>query len=57
MQNVAIRLPEDLILRLARHAERLAKQTPGVAFTRSDAVRVLLLQALDLAEKTTPRGR
>jgi Arc/MetJ-type ribon-helix-helix transcriptional regulator len=64
MMNVAHRLPEELVARLDRHVERLVAQAPGMVFNRSDAVRVLLTQALDRieaeesAEKPTkPRGK
>ena len=47
---VAFRLAEDLLERVDAHARRMEAAQPGLAFSRSDAVRVLLNQALDLAE-------
>ncbi len=47
------RLPPHLVRRLEQYASSMRARTPGLAFTRSDAVRVLLLAALDAAEKTT----
>jgi hypothetical protein len=43
----------DLVKRLDAHAARMCEATPGVAFTRSDAVRVLLLGALETSEART----
>jgi Arc/MetJ-type ribon-helix-helix transcriptional regulator len=57
MQNVAFRLPEEIITRLDRHLERMATQSPGLVLTRSDAVRVLLLKALDEAERLAEDGK
>lgn len=50
MQVIPFRLPQDLIRRLDRHAERLARRTPGLRATRADALRILLIEALDRAE-------
>lgn len=49
-QSVAFRLDVTLLARLDAHAARMSAATPGVTFTRSDVVRVLLLQGLDTAE-------
>ncbi len=43
----AFRLPPDLIARIDGYAERLREQTPWANVTRADAVRALLVQALD----------
>jgi hypothetical protein len=57
-QLVAFRFNADLLTRLAAHVDRMKAATPGVEFTKSDAVRVLLLQSLDAAEKAADkRGR
>ena len=49
--QVAVRLSESLLSRLDRHVERLRDQTPEwVIVTRADAVRALLMQALERAE-------
>lgn len=55
--QVAFRLPDALVARLDRHAERLSKQHPGLEFTRVDAVRTLLTRALDEIEATDRKGR
>jgi len=43
-----VRLPEDMLRRVERVRERLARQVPGA--TRTDAVRMLIAKALDLFE-------
>lgn len=48
--QVAFRLATRLIERIDRHVERMARENPGVEFTRVDAVRVLLSRALEAAE-------
>lgn len=54
--QVAFRLPESLLKRLDRHAERLSQEHPGLTFTRVDALRTLLTRALDEVEAATKRG-
>ncbi|MFH1498806.1 MAG: hypothetical protein ABII82_13375 [Verrucomicrobiota bacterium] len=49
-RSVTVRLPTDLVTRLDKHAVRMMRRTPGVIFTRADAMRVLLYDALDRAE-------
>jgi hypothetical protein len=39
-----------LIARLDRHAKRLARKDRAMQFTRTDAIRDLLVRALDLVE-------
>ena len=51
---IAFRLPYSLIERLDAHAERMGRTTPGMQFTRTDALRVLLLGALEVAEAQAP---
>jgi predicted transcriptional regulator len=48
--QTAIRLPDDLLQRLDRIAARWTKEGPGVAVTRSDVMRVLLLRAVEQEE-------
>lgn len=48
--QVAFRLSNRLLARIDRHAKRLGRQQPGIAFTRVDAVRDLLMRALDSVE-------
>lgn len=50
-KQVAFRLPESLVERLDAYAEELSRAQPGIAFTRADAVRVLLTRALEGVEK------
>ncbi len=47
----AFRLPESLIDRLNRYAERLRRERPGLEVSRADAVRLLLSRALDQEER------
>ena len=47
-EQIAIRLPESLLRRVDRHVKRLRERTQlGISVTRADAVRALLIQALD----------
>lgn len=48
--QVAFRLSDRLLTRIDRHMKRLGRQHPGMAFTRVDAVRDLLVRALDQVE-------
>lgn len=50
-QVVAFRLSAELLERVDVHVARLEATTPGLKFTRTDAVKVLLLQALDVADE------
>lgn len=47
---VAIRLAADIKKRLRDHAEWMSEATPGMTFTVTDAIRVLLVEGLDRAE-------
>ncbi len=49
---VAFRLEEELLKRIDGYAKRLEQATPGLKLARVDAVRVLLLRALEEVEKT-----
>jgi hypothetical protein len=51
----AFRLEESLVKRLDNYAQEMGKAQPGVRFTRADAVRALLVTALDQVER--PRSR
>ena len=44
--QVAFRLEPSLVARLDRHAKRMAERTPGLSYTRVDAVKALLTKAL-----------
>lgn len=48
--QVAVRLTDRLLARIDRHAKRLGKEQRGVQFNRSDAIKDLLVRALDVAE-------
>jgi len=48
--QVAFRFPDALVERLDRHVERMKAATPGIDFSRADAVRSLLTRALDEVE-------
>ena len=50
MAVVPFRIPADLVKRLDAHATRLSKRNPGMRVTRADALRTLLLTALDAEE-------
>ncbi|MDZ7842609.1 MAG: hypothetical protein U5R46_17560 [Gammaproteobacteria bacterium] len=56
-KQVAFRLDEDLLDRVDAYAEQMTQDTPGVQFTRVDAVRFLLTHALDELEKGPARKR
>ena len=50
MAVIPFRLPEDLVMRLDRHAAKLREKQPGLHITRADALRLLLTAALDREE-------
>lgn len=50
MQVVPFRIPDELVKRLDKHADRLRREQPGLRVTRADALRVLLTEALDQKE-------
>jgi hypothetical protein len=47
---VAFRLEPELLARLDAHATRMTEATPGVTYTRADALRTLLIRALNDVE-------
>lgn len=55
--QVAFRFSDRLIRRLDAHAKRLAKGQRGVEYTRADAVRDLLEQALDQVEQAEKQAK
>jgi len=55
-EQVAFRLPKSLIKRLGAYAERMTKDQPGMTFTRTDVVRILLTRALD-GEPEAPKPK
>lgn len=56
-KQVAFRLDEELLERVDAYAERMTQATPGIQFTRVDAVRYLLTHALDERDKEASRKR
>ena len=53
----AFRLSPEIIERLDNYVKVMGMQTPGMNFTRSDAVRVLLTTALDMTDRVQRLGR
>ncbi len=49
-KQVSLRLPADLVDRIDAHAARLTEQSPGMAFSRADVVRMLLTRGMAEAE-------
>jgi hypothetical protein len=45
--QLVVRLPSYLVGRVDAFAERMRAQLPGTRFARAEAVRVLLMRALD----------
>jgi hypothetical protein len=45
-----------MVARLDRHTKRMMRAAPGLTFSRTDAVRALLAQALDLVEAEEKGG-
>lgn len=50
MEVYAFKLPAELVERLDAHAGHLREQSPGIHITRADALRALLISALDSVE-------
>ena len=57
MQVTPIRLDATMLKRLDKHADRMRRDTPGLRATRSDALRTLLNEALDRAERMVRDGK
>lgn len=53
LKQLAFRVPESMLKQIDAYVEFMREQTPGTLTSRSDAVRVLLSQALSLHEKAT----
>jgi hypothetical protein len=45
-QQVALRLPTEMIRRADAYAAALAKEHPGMIYTRTDALRIILAKHL-----------
>ena len=56
-QQMGMRLSEELVERLDQHVERMKAAQPGMEVTRSDAIRVLLLVALDAVEPADVKAK
>jgi hypothetical protein len=56
-EQVAFRLPSELVARVDAYAEAIAATVPGVRITRADAVRALLTKALDEHDDRGKRRR
>ena len=54
--RVAFRWDADVVRRIDKYAERVRADMPGLTFTRTEAVRVLLEKALAQVEEE-PSGR
>lgn len=52
MTTVTVRLPKKMIDRLDAYAGKYRTSTMGAPYTRSDAVRDLILEGLERAAKT-----
>jgi hypothetical protein len=52
--HVTCRMPAELIERVDQHVVKMSERQPGVIFTRTDALRVLVARGLDDIER--PRG-
>ncbi len=55
--RVAFRWDPELVERIDTYAERIRAEMPGLAFTRTEAVRVLLEKALAVVEAEGGRGK
>ena len=56
-QQTAIRLDKELLDRVDEHAKRMTLMMVGVNFTRADAIRALLIKALESEEQKKPARR
>lgn len=56
-KQLAIRLPASMLKQIDDYAEFMRKQNPGLGPTRTDAVRVLLAQALTTHEKSLTKPK
>lgn len=50
-KQTAFRLPETLLRRIENYGVRLRARHPGMTFTRTDTVALLLTQALDAEQE------
>lgn len=55
--RVAFRWDSELVDRIDAYAEHVREQMPGLTFTRTEAVRVLLEKALAIVESEVGRGK
>jgi len=52
-----VRLPVGLVERIEKHALRLRRARPGLNVSRTEALRALLLDALDAVEELEKRPK
>lgn len=55
--QVAVRMTSELTERLDAHVERMREGQPGLEPSRADAIRTLLVHALELAEASARRSK
>lgn len=55
--QVGFRLPPELIAELDDHAVRMARKNPGLTFSRVDALKSLLADALGRAKESDEDGK
>jgi predicted transcriptional regulator len=55
--QVAFRLPNDLLQRVDAYAEQLRREEPGRSAPRAEAVRVLLIKALEAEGAAPPKKK
>lgn len=48
--QVPVRFSDDILKRVDKHIDRMSKNEPGLKFTRADAVRTLVVRALEAVE-------
>lgn len=52
--QIGLRLPNRLISRLTQYAEKQEAKIPGLTVSRTDAIKMLLTQALNLDDQEKP---
>lgn len=55
-EQIVVRLPGSLVAWVDAHADRMKESVPGAKFSRADAVRSLLLAALEKSGTKKPKG-
>jgi hypothetical protein len=57
LKQLAFRVPTSMLKQIDAYAAYMREQNPGLGATRTDAVRVLLAQALAAFEKAQTRPK